>query len=142
MQDDTNQTLLEVGDTYTHTFSFTQAQVIEFANLTGDKNPLHLDAEYAATTVFKKPIIHGLFGMSVFSKIMGMEFPGEGSIYMSHSLEFKRPMYVEVSYEAIFTVAEIDRKRHTAIVNTQVFNSQTKKITIDGHSKVMNKLVL
>ena len=139
---ETNNNLLQVGDTYTHTFLFTQEQVVQFAELTGDKNPLHLDAEYAATTIFKQPIIHGLFGMSVFSKIMGMEFPGEGSVYMSHALEFKRPMYVEISYKAIFTIAEIDRKRHTALVNTQVFNSQTKKITIDGHAKVMNKLVL
>ncbi len=141
MENTNNTKLLEIGDTYKHTFSYTQEQVAQFAELTGDKNPLHLDAEYAATTNFKKPIIHGLFGMSVFSKIMGMEFPGEGSVYMSHSLEFKRPMYVDVIYEAVFIVSEIDRKRHTAIVKTQVFNNETKKITIEGHAKVMNKEV-
>lgn len=142
MENTNNSTLLEIGDTYKYKFSFTQEQVVQFAELTGDKNPLHLDAEYAATTAFKQPIIHGLLGMTVFSKIMGMEFPGEGSVYLSHSLEFKRPMYVDLAYEAIFTISELDRRRHTAIVKTQVFNSETKKITIEGHAKVMNKVVL
>ena len=50
---------IEQGTIYTHEFSFTQDEVVQFANVTGDKNPVHLDAAYAAQTMFKKPIMHG-----------------------------------------------------------------------------------
>lgn len=65
---------LSLGDTYEHEFRFSQDDVIAFAQLTGDDNPLHLDPEYAATTPFKRPIIHGMLGASVFTKVIGTKF--------------------------------------------------------------------
>jgi len=90
---------MEPGDNYQLEFRFTQNQVEDFARLTGDSNPLHLDPDYASRTLFKKPIIHGVLGASIFSKIMGTLFPGEGTIYLSQQLEFKRPMYVDTTYK-------------------------------------------
>ena len=64
--------MIEQNEEFRHTFSFTQEDVIKFAEVTGDKNPLHLDADYAAKTPFSQPIMHGFLAGSVFSKIFGI----------------------------------------------------------------------
>ena len=80
--------MYQIGDRYEIEFSFSQEQVNEFCKISGDFNPLHWDEVYAAQTPFKKPIIHGALIASVFSRVMGMEFPGEGSVYVKQITEF------------------------------------------------------
>ena len=99
--------MIQLNETYKHDFSFSQEDIIKFAEVTGDKNPVHLDANYAATTMFKVPIMHGMLGASLFSKVFGTLFPGEGTIYLKQSLSFMKPMFVDTAYEAVFTVKEI-----------------------------------
>lgn len=130
--------MLELGQSYVEIFSLSQEQVNAFAAVTGDHNPLHLDAEYAAKTVFKKPIIHGIFGISVFSKILGMTFPGEGTIYMKQEISFKRPMYIDIPYEATATVKEINREKHIAVIETKITDKETGKICAMGEAQIMN----
>ncbi|MBP6386261.1 MAG: MaoC family dehydratase [Pseudarcicella sp.] len=131
--------MLQLGDTYQHQFSFTQAQVIQFAELSGDNNPLHLDADFAAQTPFKKPIIHGALSTSIFSKIMGTEFPGFGSVYLKQVSDFKRPMFVDTLYEARFEITVIDRLRNSAQITTRIVDVATGKITVDGYAEMINK---
>ncbi|HEY8400211.1 MAG TPA: MaoC family dehydratase [Cytophagaceae bacterium] len=131
--------MIEQGQVYSETFSFTQKDVIEFARLTGDNNPVHLDAEYAATTTYKKPIMHGILGASVLSKILGMHFPGEGTIYLKQEMSFKRPMYVDVEYEAVLTIKEVNREKHWAIIETKIVDKQTGKPNLIGDAQIMNK---
>ena len=130
--------MLEIGQSYIELFSLSQAQVNAFADVTGDHNPLHIDAEYAASTVFKKPIVHGIFGISIFSKILGMKFPGEGTVYMKQEISFKRPMYIDAQYEAIATVKEINRERHQAIIETKITDKETGKLCATGEAQIMN----
>ena len=130
---------MELGLTYKHQFSFTQNQVNDFAKVSGDTNPLHLDEAFAATTPFKKPIMHGFLGGSIFSMVLGTKFPGEGSVYLKQSMEFLRPMYVDNSYEAIFTVKEIDIAKNRALIETKIVDLQTGKVTIVGEALIMNK---
>ena len=130
--------MLEVNQTYTHDFSFTQADVEAFARVSGDTNPLHLDAEFAAKTIFRKPIIHGFLGGSVFSKILGTQFPGEGSIYLKQSMEFLQPMFVDVAYQALFTVLEILPKS-SARIETKIIDKETQKVVTIGEATVMNR---
>ena len=129
---------IQVNDVFKQEFSFSQEQVNAFAALTGDSNPLHLDAAYAATTPFKRPIMHGFLGGSVFSRVFGMFFPGEGTIYMRQTMEFMRPMFVDTVYEVIFTVVETNPEKHTATVRTEMFDKITQKCTIKGDALVMN----
>lgn len=131
--------MLQIGDTYSEVFSYTQEQVIAFAELSGDRNPLHLDAEYAATTMFKKPIIHGILGASIMSKILGMHFPGEGTVYLRQEIDFKRPMYVDVQYEAQLKVLETNPDKHIAIVETKIVDKETGKVNVLGNAHVMHK---
>lgn len=131
--------MIALNTVYRHKFSFSQEEVILFANVSGDHNPLHLDAEFAATTSFRRPIIHGSLASSVFSKIMGTEFPGFGSVYMKQVSEYKRPMFVDTEYEAVFTVMSINPEKHVAEVSTEIFDVQTGKKTTEGLAVIMNK---
>ncbi len=130
---------LKRGDVYTHSFSLSQQDVINFAEVTGDTNPIHLDADYAAQTIFKQPIVHGFLSASVFSKILGTVFPGEGSVYLSQNMQFLRGMFVDKPYEVVFTVLKIDERRGKAWISTTVIDVANRKKTIDGEAVVLNK---
>lgn len=129
----------EPGATHRHAFRFTQADVDAFARVTGDTNPLHLDAAYAAQTPFKRPIIHGMLGASIFTKVLGTEFPGYGSVYLNQTLEFLRPMFVETDYEAVFTVQSVNADRHTAEILGELRDAQTGKVTTRGLATLMHR---
>ena len=130
--------MIEPGQIYKHPFTLTQKQVEDFARVTGDFNPLHLEA-FAATTPFKKPIVHGFLGGSVFSKILGTLFPGEGTVYLKQTMEFVRPMYVETAYEAIMEVKEVEKEKNKALIQTTIVDAQVQKIVVRGEATVMNK---
>lgn len=130
--------MIDQGTTYNHTFRFTQKEVELFAQVTGDKNPVHLDADYAAKTMFKRPIMHGFLGGSVYSKIFGTLFPGEGTIYLKQSMAFMRPMFVDTDYEVRMTVKEVNKEKHRAIVETVTVDKNTGDVVISGEATVMN----
>ena len=129
--------MIAIGQAYSVKFSFNQDNVIAFAEVTGDKNPVHLDESYAATTIFKKPIVHGMLGASLFSKVFGTIFPGEGTIYLNQTLNFLKPMYVIENYEAIFEVKELILEKNRAIISTTIKNQEGKAL-ISGEALLMN----
>lgn len=116
--------MVKQGDVYKHGVKFTQADVVKFAEVTGDFNPIHIDAEYAAKTMFKKPIVHGFLSGAVFSKVFGTLFPGEGTIYLSQEMKFLAPIFVEEQYEARFEVMEVNTEKHIGIINCSLVNSE------------------
>lgn len=128
-----------VDATFEELFKFTQDEVGRFAELTGDNNPIHLDAEYAATTSFKRPIIHGMLGATIFTKVLGTRFPGFGSIYLKQTLEFLRPMFVETDYKAVFTIKTINTEKHIAEISTEIFDVTTKKVVTRGVATMINQ---
>jgi acyl dehydratase len=127
---------MEIGYKFRHSFKFSQKDVIGFATVTGDNNPIHLDAAYAEKSMFKKPIMHGMLGSSIFSKVFGTIFPGEGSIYLNQSLNFLRPMFVEEDYDAIFEVKEVFPDKKRVIISTSILNSEGKA-TISGEATLI-----
>jgi acyl dehydratase len=129
---------IQLNDIYKHEFSFSQADIVKFAEVTGDKNPVHLDANYAASTMFKVPIMHGMLGASLFSKVFGTLFPGEGTIYLKQSLAFMKPMFVDTAYEAVFTVKEINTEKHRATIETTILDKTTGALCTSGEATVMN----
>lgn len=129
--------MLEIGQKYAHSFSYTQEQVDEFARVTGDNNPVHLDEEFAAKSIFKRRIAHGMLGASILSKVFGTLFPGNGTIYLNQTLNFLRPMYVEEEYEAVFEVKELIIDKNRAIISTTISNSEGKSV-LSGEATIMN----
>ncbi len=83
---------LEVGMEASFAKTVSEADIIAFAEVTGDKNPVHLDAEYAAKTIFKEKIAHGMLTAGYISAVFGMEMPGPGAIYVSQTLNFRAPV--------------------------------------------------
>lgn len=130
---------MTVGETFTYRYHFSQDDVQKFADLTGDDNPLHLDADYAATTPFKRPIMHGMLSASVFARVFGRNFGGTGGVHLSQMLEFIRPMYPDTEYEARFECRSIDTHRHTAEISCVVVDPATKKPTLRGLGVVYHK---
>lgn len=129
---------MELGQTFELEFQFSQDQVDQFALVTGDDNPLHLDAQYAAGTLFKRPIMHGFLSASVFSRIFGTMFPGQGTIYLSQTLHFLKPMFVDTAYRALVEVVEVDVEKHLAKIQTEI-KGPDKKTTISGEALLLNR---
>jgi acyl dehydratase len=127
--------MIKPGDTYTHSVEFKQKDVDVFAEITGDCNPIHIDAEYAANTIFKRPIVHGFFSGAVFSKVFGTLFPGEGTIYLSQEMKFMAPIFVDEPYEARFEVLEVNTEKHIGIIGCTLVNAQGKAC-ITGSAKL------
>ena len=83
---------LQLGDEASYERAVTDADIVTFADVTGDCNPVHLDATYAATTPFKTPISHGMLTAGYISAVFGMKLPGPGAIYVSQTLNFRAPV--------------------------------------------------
>lgn len=104
---------LSVGDHYSISRTLTAEDVRVFADVTGDDNPLHVDAEYASATQFGRPIVHGVFLLGLVSKLLGRDFPGHGSVAVSLSAKFLRPVPVGEEVTIEVKVAEkIESRKH------------------------------
>jgi 3-hydroxybutyryl-CoA dehydratase len=93
---------LSVGQEASISNTVTADVISAFAAVSGDRNPVHVDADYAATTMFKEPIAHGMLSAAYISAVFGMQLPGPGAIYISQTLNFKAP--VKIGDEVVTTV--------------------------------------
>ena len=129
---------LKIGDNYKEEFIITQEMVNRFAELSGDKNPLHLDKKFAAKTRFKKPIVHGLFSVTSFGKVMGTKFPGSGSIHVAQNLSFKRPLYPDTKYYVYIELIRIVKEKHFGVFKTQIFDTNDN-LVVDGTGTALHE---
>lgn len=97
--------------------------VRRFAEVVGDLNPVHLDAEFAEKSFFKKRIVHGAFLAGLISKALGMDFPGEGTIYISQNSVFKRPVYVDTTVTVQVKVTQVLQEKRRLVLDTTVLNA-------------------
>jgi 3-hydroxybutyryl-CoA dehydratase len=100
----------------------TAADVERFAEITGDKNPIHLQEEFATTTRFKRRIAHGLLTASYVSAVLGSQLPGPGTIYLSQSLTFKAPVYLDDEITARVTVLKYRADKQILTLRTECVN--------------------
>jgi 3-hydroxybutyryl-CoA dehydratase len=132
---------INISSEYSYEFIFNQNDVINFAKASGDDNPIHLDDEYAKTTIFEKRILHGFLGGSVFSKVFGTLFPGNGTIYLKQNMSFYKPMFIETNYVAKFKVIEVSSEKNRATVRTEIFDSNNELI-IGGEALIKHPLII
>ena len=104
---------LSVGQEASMSKTVTEADIVAFAEVSGDKNPVHLDAAYAANTMFKERIAHGMLSAGYISAVFGMKMPGPGSIYISQTLNFKAPVKIGDTVVTTVKIVEIipEKKR-------------------------------
>ncbi|MFC2085808.1 MaoC family dehydratase [Bacteroidota bacterium] len=104
---------IQIGDTHRSKRFISAEDVQGFADVTGDDNPIHLDAEHAKTTRFGVPIVHGVLLLGIVSKILGRDYPGHGSIAVSMSVKWLRPVPVGSEVEIEIKIAEKnDARKH------------------------------
>ncbi len=98
---------LELGMEASFQKTVSDADILAFANVSGDKNPVHLDDEYAGRTMFKERIAHGMLTAGYISAVFGMEMPGPGAIYVSQTLNFRAPVRIGDVVTAKVKVVEL-----------------------------------
>lgn len=126
---------LEVGQFGNLTRVMSQDLVGAFAYVSGDDNPVHLDAEFAANTRFKKPIAHGMLYGAMISTIFGAQI--DGAIYLTQQFHFKKPVFVGDSVTATVTVIDVKDSPYIVTCKTTVTNAETGEICTDGEAKVL-----
>jgi acyl dehydratase len=125
----------EVGKSVTRTKTFSEDDVRAFAQISGDNNPVHLDAEYAANTMFERPIVHGMFSASIISALLANDFPGPGTIYLGQNLKFTKPVYYGDTLTATVTVTAFREDKGILNVDT-VCTNQNGDVVIKGDATV------
>ncbi len=122
---------IKIGDKANIVKQFTEQDVIEFSKISLDINPIHLDKFYAQNSIFKKTICHGFLTGSLISAVIANQLPGVGSIYLSQSLYFKRPVFHFDTITAEVEVIEILIEKKIVKMNTICYN-QNNEVVIEG----------
>ena len=126
---------LKVGDKASVSKIFTDEDVLNFSNLSLDKNPIHLDQSFAEKSIFGKKIAHGMLVASLFSGLLGMKLPGEGTIYLGQSLSFLIPIYIGDEVTATVEVIKIRPDKPIVTMRTFCVNSEGL-VVIEGEAVV------
>ncbi|AEF21545.1 MULTISPECIES: MaoC family dehydratase [Pseudomonadaceae] len=126
---------LEVGQTASYSKSVEERDILLFAAVSGDHNPVHLDAEYAATTMFKERIAHGMFSGALISAAVACTLPGPGTIYVGQQMSFQKPVKLGDTLTVRLEILEKLPKFRVRIA-TRVFN-QHDELVVDGEAEII-----
>jgi 3-oxoacyl-[acyl-carrier protein] reductase len=126
---------IHIGDKAEIIHRITQSDVEKFVELTGDNNKIHTDSEFVSTTVFKKPVAHGMLSASFISTIIGTKLPGDGALWYAQNLEFVRPVRIGDTLRIVAIVTKKVDRTKTIELQTNIYNQNNQKVTI-GSSKV------
>ncbi|MFT5258330.1 MAG: 3-hydroxybutyryl-CoA dehydratase [Saprospiraceae bacterium] len=126
---------LSIGMQDNYERTVTDEDIHQFAQVSGDHNPVHLDAEFAAGTRFKARIAHGMLSAAFISTVVGTKLPGPGSIYVSQSLKFRAPVYIGDTVITTVTVTDINERKGFVTLNSTC--SVEGKDVVRGESVMM-----
>jgi acyl dehydratase len=126
---------LKVGDRASLSKVFTEEDVMQFANISADNNPIHLDERFAAASVFGQRIVHGMLTASLFSGLIGVELPGNGAIYLGQSLTFKAPVLIGEQVTASVEIVKIREDKPIVTLRTLCVNNEGV-VVVEGEAVV------
>lgn len=126
---------LTIGQTASLTKTFTEKDVELFAELSLDKNELHLNEDYAKESIFKHRIVHGFLSGSLISAVIGTILPGKGSIYLHQDMDFKSPVYLGEEITAVVIVERLKEEKRICYLQTKCVNSHGE-VKISGNAIV------
>ncbi len=127
---------INVGDSAEISKRFLKKDVVDFANLSMDDNPVHLDEEYAKKTIFKKNIVHGMLVSSLVSSLLGTKLPGKGTIYMKQTLNFLKPVYIGEECTAQVRVLSKKDASHVLVLGISITKNKGETEVISGEAVV------
>ncbi len=126
---------LSVGQRARSSKTLTEEDVLAFARASGDVNPLHLDAEYAASTRFGRRIVHGMLVASLISSVQANELPGPGNLYVRQDLRFLAPVFIDDTVTAEVEVVAVARDRNRVTMSTKCFRKDGT-LVVSGESEL------
>lgn len=126
---------IKIGDTASFSKTITEGDIVNYAGLTGDFNPVHIDAEYASESMFKERIAHGMLVAGLISAVLGTQLPGANSLYLGQDLKFKAPVRIGDTATAEVTVIEKRDDKRIITLKTTVTN-QKGEVVIDGNAVI------
>ncbi|HEY0288454.1 MAG TPA: MaoC family dehydratase [Pseudomonas sp.] len=126
---------LEVGQTASYSNTVQERHIQLFAEMSGDRNPVHLDAEFAGKSMFKERIAHGMFSGALISAAVACELPGPGTIYLSQQMTFQKPVKIGDTLTVRLEILEKLPKFRVRIA-TRVFN-QNDELVVDGEAEIL-----
>ena len=127
---------LKVGDAAEMQKTIADEDVRAFAELTGDRNPVHLDEEYAAATRFGRRIAHGMLGASLISAVLANELPGRGTVYLSQTLRFTAPVFPGDTVTARVVVRAVREDKPVVTLETFCTNQRGERV-VEGEAVVL-----
>lgn len=127
---------LELGQSASFSKTVTETDVYNFAGVTGDFNPAHINEAYAKDTFFKQRIAHGMLSAGFISAVLANKLPGPGTIYLSQEMKFTKPVLFGDTITATCTVEEIIPEKNRVVIKT-ICKNQDGDIVIDGKAMVM-----
>lgn len=125
---------IKIGSVYSFKHLVTKEDVLKFAELTGDFNKLHVNEEFGAQSVFKKNIAHGMLVAGFFSTLVGMYCPGENSLYLQQSINFRQPVFYNDWLEVKGTV--IEKNESIGVITIRMEAYKGNELAVDGLAKV------
>jgi 3-hydroxybutyryl-CoA dehydratase len=123
------------GDQFQWERFISAEDVKQFAEIVGDLNPIHTDSAFAEKSFFKNRIVHGAFLGGLISKVLGMDFPGQGTIYISQNSVFKRPVFVDTRVTVQVKVTQVIAEKRRLVLETNVLN-QNGEVCLTGSATV------
>jgi len=126
---------MHIGQTASVGKTITEADILLFAAVSLDTNPVHMNAEAAATSVFKERVAHGMLSAGLISAVLGTQLPGAGTIYLAQTLQFRRPVKVGDTVTATAEVTALDAEKKRATLRTVC--TVAGKVVIEGEATVM-----
>ena len=124
-----------LGDKASFSKTISEGDIYQFAGITGDFNPMHVDEEYCRKTRFGKRIAHGMLTSSFICTVLGMKLPGVGTIHISQNLEFKSPVYIGDTITVELEIIEILPEKGFLKIRSNIYN-QAAEIVVEGFSVV------
>jgi len=125
---------IEMGMSAVFAKTLTEADVLMFAGVSGDTNPLHINAEFAEQTRFNQRIVHGMLTTSLWSTIVGTQLPGPGCAYMGQDINFLKPVYIGSTVTAKLTVNRVDAEKQRVYLDAEAHVGET--LVANGETKV------
>ncbi|MDC0199418.1 MaoC family dehydratase [Candidatus Nitrosopelagicus sp.] len=127
---------IEIGLKKDFQIKITESLVNDFAKISGDFSPIHMNENYAKGTIFKKRIVHGMLLSSLLSRIQGMYLPGKHALYFSQSLNFRNPCFIDDIITVSGTV--IAKSESTKILKIEsIIKNQNNEIIVSGIGRVI-----
>lgn len=127
---------LETGDSAWMRKHISDQDVRTFAEISGDHNPIHLDDDYAATSVFGRRIAHGTLSVALISAVLGMLLPGPGAIYLAQNTSFRAPVFIDDEIIARVSVVKYRPDKRIATLKTDVYN-QRDELVLEGEAVII-----